>query len=112
MGKNKFFIGVLIGAVAGGAISLIDRQTRKEMKNLSNHMIQLAKEPKALASSTTEIVEKAKLTMQQVNEDMQFICEKVEDLQQLSPQVKELVEETKTVFLPEQQVKVEQDENK
>ena len=31
MGRNKFYKGVMLGAVAGGLLSLLDRSTRQEV---------------------------------------------------------------------------------
>ncbi|AKP46107.1 MULTISPECIES: hypothetical protein [Bacillus] len=101
MGRNKFFAGMFIGAAAGAAVSLLDKSTRSKMSKVCQYVVQIAKDPNRIISSTKEIVEKAKETVKQVNEDVGFIREKVEDLRDLTPQVKELLTEAKDTFLPE-----------
>ncbi|WP_100330375.1 YtxH domain-containing protein [Bacillus xiapuensis] len=100
MGKGKFFAGMAIGAVVGGLITLTDRQTRSEMKEYGKHVYHLAKNPQQIADSSKAVIEKSKEMFQQVNEDVGFIRDKVDSLMDLSPQVKDLVDETKAAFVP------------
>ncbi|MBM7650222.1 uncharacterized protein YoxC [Bacillus ectoiniformans] len=102
MGKAKFFIGMAVGAVVGGGLTLTDRQTREEMKEWGKYLADLAKDPDQLKSTTMELVNRAKSTAEQVNEDVNFIREKVDSLKELTPEVKSLVSETKGTFLPDQ----------
>ncbi|OZI10860.1 hypothetical protein CEW92_14915 [Bacillaceae bacterium SAS-127] len=99
MGKVKFVAGVVIGAVIGGAISLTDRKTREEMNAWGKQACELVKNREQLMDSSKEIINLAKETYEQVNEDIGFIRDKVSSLTELTPQVKELMEETKTTFL-------------
>lgn len=47
--KNQFWKGMLLGAIAGGVISLIDKQTRQAMKEniqkTSNKVVYLVRNP-------------------------------------------------------------------
>ncbi|PAQ15583.1 hypothetical protein CD798_05795 [Bacillaceae bacterium SAOS 7] len=103
MGKVKFVAGVVIGAVIGGAISLTDRKTREEMNAWGKHVCELVKNREQLMDSSKEIINLAKETYEQVNEDIGFIRDKVSSLTELTPQVKELVKETKTTFLSDEE---------
>ncbi|KMY53075.1 MULTISPECIES: hypothetical protein [Bacillaceae] len=101
MGKGKFFTKVAIGAAIGGAIALLDRQTRAEMKEWAVYLFEMAKDPENLSASSREIMNRAKETAQQISEDVSYIRGKVDSLRDLTPEVKDLVDETKSTFLPE-----------
>ncbi|KQU63057.1 hypothetical protein FZC83_06680 [Rossellomorea marisflavi] len=102
MGKSKFFQGVLLGAVAGGLLSLLDKTTRREvgasLKNGSSYISTYAKDPKQLVEASKEVYEKLSVTADQVTRDFRFISEKVDELKGMTPQVKDLIEETKETF--------------
>ncbi|MEK4031086.1 hypothetical protein MKZ02_21510 [Pseudobacillus sp. FSL P4-0506] len=103
MGKGKFFTKVGIGAAIGGAIALMDRQTREEMKEWAIYLFEMAKDPESLSASSKEIVNRAKETAQQISEDVSYIRGKVDSLRDLTPEVKDLVDETKSTFLPDEE---------
>ncbi|MBM7587985.1 gas vesicle protein [Bacillus pakistanensis] len=99
MGKNKFFTGVLIGAAVGGLVSLLDRQTREEVvemtKSCGTELSRYAKHPQLVVESSKEIYEKIRTTAGQIEEDVKFINDKIEDIREITPQVKEIIDETK-----------------
>ncbi|GLY11539.1 YtxH domain-containing protein [Bacillus badius] len=103
MGKGKFFAKAAIGAVIGGAVALMDRQTREEMKEWAVYLFEMAKNPESLSASSKEIISRAKETAQQISEDVSYIRDKVDNLRGLTPEVKELVDETKSTFLPDEE---------
>ncbi|OMP68136.1 hypothetical protein [Domibacillus epiphyticus] len=103
MGKSKFFVSVLAGAAAGGALALLDKSTRSEMSSWAKYLIALAKDPEQLTASSRELIDRATETARQINEDVSFIKGKVDNLKDLTPQVKDLVDETKTTFAPQGQ---------
>ncbi|HZG73349.1 MAG TPA: hypothetical protein VEY51_17575 [Chondromyces sp.] len=107
MGKRKFFIAVAMGAFAGGVVSMLDKNTRGEMKEWGKYLLDLAQDPDRLQSSSKELMDRAKQTAQQISEDVAYIKNKVDDLKGRTPDVKELVEETKETFLPEGETKGE-----
>ncbi|MBW3112747.1 MULTISPECIES: hypothetical protein [Bacillaceae] len=102
MGSNKFFKGVMLGAVAGGLLSLLDRSTRQEvgstLKNSGTYISTYSKNPQQLIESSREVYEKLRTTADQVTRDIQFISDKVEEIKGMTPQVKEIIEETKETF--------------
>ncbi|WP_064094194.1 hypothetical protein [Rossellomorea aquimaris] len=102
MGSNKFFKGIVFGAMAGGLLSLLDRTTRQEvgstLKNSGQYISTYSKNPKQLVDSSREVYEKLKVTADQVSKDIQFISEKVDEIKGMTPQVKEIIEETKETF--------------
>jgi methyl-accepting chemotaxis protein len=102
MGKNLFLKGIIYGALAGGALSLLDKKTRQDMKvNVKKAYEQVSyviAHPGEITGNIKETAEKIRNTIEQVNEDISFITEKVDELRELTPQVKERVKETKNAF--------------
>ncbi|MFB5198219.1 YtxH domain-containing protein [Neobacillus sp. KR4-4] len=100
--KNQFWRGMILGAIAGGAISLLDKQTREVMKaNVQKNTSRLTyvfRNPGEIAEKVKETAEKVKTTVKQVNEDISFITDKVEELRELTPQVTDMIKETKDTF--------------
>ena len=102
MGKNLFFKGIFYGALAGGALSLLDKKTRQDMKvNVKKAYEQVsyvARHPGEITENVKETAEKIRNTFEQVSEDISYITGKVDELRELTPQVKEVIKETKSTF--------------
>lgn len=102
MGKNLFFKGMLYGAIAGGTLSLLDKQTRQIMKrNVKKGYDQVSyvvTHPREITENVKDAAEKIRNTIEQVSEDISYITEKVDDLRELTPQVRGIVKETKSAF--------------
>ncbi|MBO0960677.1 YtxH domain-containing protein [Neobacillus sp. MM2021_6] len=100
--KNQFWKGMLLGALAGGAISLFDKPTREAMKeNLSktsNKVAYIVRNPGEIADKVKGTANKIKTTFEQVSEDISYITDKVEEIKELTPQVTEMMKETKDTF--------------
>lgn len=93
--KNQFWKGMLIGAVAGGAISLFDKNTRAIMKD---NVQKTSKKVYEIVRHPGETVAKIKSTIEQVTEDFSYIAEKVDEFRELTPQVTDIIKETKDTF--------------
>ncbi|WP_045524413.1 YtxH domain-containing protein [Neobacillus niacini] len=102
MGKNLFLKGIFYGALAGGALSLLDKKTRQDMKvNVKRAYEQVnyvVRHPREITENVKETAEKIRNTIEQVSEDISYITGKVDELRELTPQVKEMVKETKNTF--------------
>lgn len=102
MGKNLFLKGMFYGAIAGGALSLLDKKTRQDMKvNVKKAYEQVSyvvRHPGEITENVKETAEKIRNTIEQVSEDITYITGKVDELRELTPQVKEIVKETKSTF--------------
>ncbi|MEY2195171.1 YtxH domain-containing protein [Neobacillus sp. BF23-41] len=100
--KNQFWRGVLLGALAGGAISLLDKQTREVMKEnvqkTTTKVTYIMKNPGEITDKVKETAEKLKTTVKQVSEDISYITDKVEELRDITPQVTDILKETKDTF--------------
>jgi gas vesicle protein len=99
MGTKRFIKGLVFGAMAGGFITLLNKETREDVMNSTKKggefIGRYARDPQLLVESTKEVYEKVRETAQQIGEDMEFINQKVEEIKELSPQVKDLIEDTK-----------------
>jgi gas vesicle protein len=99
MSRKRFWMGMMIGAVAGGAASLLDKSTRQTVKadfiKVSSGVSYVVKHPNEFLEDIKETANKVRATVEQVTEDVAFITEKVEEIRDVPPQVTELVKGTK-----------------
>ncbi|MBV7506365.1 YtxH domain-containing protein [Bacillus sp. sid0103] len=100
--KNQFWRGMILGAIAGGAISLLDKHTREWMKEnvqkTTTKVSYVFRNPGEITDKVKETAEKLKTTVKQVSEDISYITDKVEELRELTPQVSDMIKETKVTF--------------
>jgi gas vesicle protein len=100
--KNQFWRGMILGAIAGGAISLLDKQTRHVMKGnvqkTSTKVSYILRNPGEISDKVKETAEKFKTTYMQISEDISYITDKVEELREITPQVTDILKETKDAF--------------
>jgi gas vesicle protein len=104
---NKFWTGVIAGAVAGGLISLLDRDTRqavgektgKAAKNISYVLTH----PKEIATNLKEKTMAIKNTALQISDEITYIVQKIDEVRELTPEVTGLVKDTKEAFLKEKE---------
>lgn len=105
--SNRFWKGMVIGAVAGGALSLLDKDTRTAMKGnwqkVSHGAAALVKNPSQIVNQVKQSAQNFKTSVEQVGEDLSFIAEKVEELRETTPQVTQLLKETKETFTKKEQ---------
>jgi gas vesicle protein len=99
---NKFWKGILFGALAGGALSLLDKQTRIAMnancRKASSSISYMIKHPKEVTEQVIEVANKIRVTVEDVSEDIHYLTEKIEEIREVTPQVVEIVKETKEAF--------------
>lgn len=102
MGRKKLAKGMFIGALVGGALSLIDRETRREVfaagKKVGNKVLDVLSDPGKTLSGIKEKVEAVQKAYREINEDLRFFVEKAQEIKEASLETKELLEETKEVF--------------
>ena len=103
MSESKFVKGMLVGAIAGAGISLFDRATREDvkfrLKTVSYDVRYYSKNREELKLKLQEKADKLQTVYNQFSQDAQYITGKVEEIKELSPQVKTLVSETKDAFV-------------
>jgi gas vesicle protein len=102
---KKFWKGMLWGALAGGAITLLDKDTRDAMKEncqkATKSVSHLIKNPGEFTNQVKETAIKLKTTVEEIGEDISFIASKVEELKETTPQVTKMLKETKDTFTKE-----------
>jgi gas vesicle protein len=103
MKESMLVKGMLIGAVAGAGISLLDRTTREDVKyrlnNLSSDIKYYAQNREDFKLKLQEKADKIQSVYNQFSQDAQYLSGKVDELKTLSPQVKTLVTDTKDAFV-------------
>jgi len=99
MSSRRFWMGMVLGALAGGAVSLLEKSTRDAVKEdfskVSSGVAYAVKNPTELFEEIKDVANKVRSTVEQVTEDVAFITEKVEEIRDVPPQVTELVKGTK-----------------
>ncbi|AXN39488.1 hypothetical protein CN689_18545 [Peribacillus butanolivorans] len=105
--KSKFMQAVLIGALAGAAVSLFDKNTRSSVlansKSCMNNMKELVKNPNGILNQVRETSSKVRATVEKISDDVSFISQRVEEMKDIPSQVAHVVMETKEVFSAEGQ---------
>jgi gas vesicle protein len=111
--KNQFWKGMLFGAIAGGVISLLDKETRQVMKEniqtVSRKASYIVRNPGEVTQKVKETAVKLKETVEQVGEDISYIVDKVDELRELTPQVTDILKETKGAFSKEEETQLVED---
>lgn len=99
---NTFWKGMLIGALAGGAVTLLDKETRRAVagscKKGTQKVTYCLTHPTEMVQQVKEQTAKLRHTVEQVSEDVSFIAEKVDELREVTPTVAGIVQDTKEVF--------------
>ncbi|MGE7119553.1 YtxH domain-containing protein [Peribacillus sp. NPDC046944] len=103
--KSKFMQAVLIGALAGAAVSLFDKNTRKTVisnsKNGLTCMKEMIQNPSNLLTQVQETSSEFRSTVEKISNDVSFISKRVEEMKNIPSQVANVVMETKEAFTSE-----------
>lgn len=103
MAGSKFGKFIIFGALIGAVASMFDRSTReqvtKKSKNLISEVNFYSKNPDILKLKLQEKKEKYQMVYEQLAGDASYVKEQVEELKTLTPQVKDLVVNTKEAFV-------------
>ena len=101
-GSKRFWLGVVLGALTGGAISLLEKTTRTAVKEdfskVSRSMSYVVKNPEEFLEDIKDTANKVRSTVEQVTEDVHFLAEKVEEIRDVPNEVSELVKGTKATL--------------
>ncbi|MDQ0271557.1 YtxH domain-containing protein [Cytobacillus purgationiresistens] len=93
MGKSLFWKGVLAGAIAGGALSMLDRSTREtakvKCKQTTGNITYYIKHPDEVVHQVKDVSARIKIAAEQVSEDVAFITHTVEDLREAAENTKD-----------------------
>lgn len=103
MKNSKFRNFIVFGAVTGAVVSMFDRSTRNQVVRKSNYLMSqmkfYSKNTDVLKLKLKEQQEKYQSVFEQLSGDITYIKEQVEELKTLTPQVKDLVMDTKDAFV-------------
>lgn len=103
MSKSIFWKGVFLGAIAGGALSLLDQDTRKTVvagcQKTTGKITYYAKHPQEAVDNLKESTMRIRNTIEEVGEEVSFIAGKIDELKEVTPQVSHFVKETKDTFI-------------
>lgn len=103
MSSRKFWKGILLGAIAGGAISLLDRETRQTVlancQETGSKVAHYVKHPQEAVRCVKDSTRRIRTTIEDMSEEISFIAEKVEELREITPQVTDIIKDTKEVLL-------------
>jgi len=103
MSESKFVKGIVIGAIAGAGLSLLDRVTREDVKyklrTVSSDVKYYSKNREDLKLKLQEKADQIQTVYNQFSQDAQYISNKVDELKTLTPKVKTLVIDTKDAFV-------------
>ena len=99
MGKSKFFKGIVLGAMVGGALTLLDKNVRKEMvrygKNAGRQIKNAVINPTETIDAIHGKVTVFRQSLADLNEDVQFIIEKANEMKKLSKETIHVLSEAK-----------------
>ncbi len=97
--KNKLLQGIVVGALAGAAISMLDRSTRESViacsKKKYNQMKDYMENPELVMDQIREKADKIRTTFEDITEDVVFIANQVEVLKEIPQQVVATVKDSK-----------------
>jgi gas vesicle protein len=100
---RKLWKGMLWGALAGGAVSLLDKETRLAVKEscqkAAKSITYVVKNPEEITQQVKEKALQFKTTVEEIGEDISYIADKVEELRETTPQVTKMLKETKDTFI-------------
>ncbi|MEC3840346.1 hypothetical protein [Bacillus amyloliquefaciens] len=103
MKQTRFMAkAILIGAAAGGALSLLHKPTReacfRNMDACRQRAAFYRKNPEALKQEASAKMDQVKIMATTVSDDLSFLNNQISKLKQTTPQVIELLKETKEHF--------------
>ncbi|SES42832.1 hypothetical protein [Psychrobacillus sp. OK032] len=103
MSESKFVKGVVYGALIGGALTMLDNKTRNAVVQKSNSIGRQIKyystNRQELKTTIEDQLMKWKSFYEQINSDATYISQKVNEVKEMTPQVKTLLTDTKEAFV-------------
>lgn len=107
MGKSKFGTFIVLGAIAGAAISLLDRKTRESVvdttKKVTNEVTYYTKNPSLLKERVQNEAQKYQSLYERFSEDAVFLKDKVGEFKEIAPQMKAVVSDAKDALVETKQ---------
>ncbi|MGM7683734.1 YtxH domain-containing protein [Cytobacillus sp. Hm23] len=99
MSANNLFKGMMAGAFVGGVIAMLNKETRKEVVTQGRKAMhttgKFLKDPATLAVKIKDQIHTVRTTIEEIEEDVSFVTTKAHELKQSTPQMIEVVKDTK-----------------
>lgn len=96
--SSKFLKGVFLGALIGGAVSLFDKDTRRDMALKGRKLGQAIKNPKQTSQMIKEKATEIQQAYEQIRNDLTYISDKLYELKDVPPKVTDIITESKKVI--------------
>lgn len=102
MSESKFVKGVICGALVGGALTMFDKKTRNAVvyksRTIGNQIQYYSTNRQELKTILEDQISKWKSFYDQLSSDATYISQKVNEVKEITPQVKTLLTDTKEAF--------------
>ncbi|GAA0341979.1 hypothetical protein GCM10008967_35460 [Bacillus carboniphilus] len=95
MGNSKFLKGVMWGALIGGAVTLLDKETRQEFMQTGKKAGQALRNPKQTTQKIKEKVQDWQEAYEHIRDDVTYISDKLYELKDVPPKVTDIINESK-----------------
>lgn len=106
MSESKLLKGIIIGAVSGALISLLDRKTREHtikcLGKAKDTIVYYVKNRDELEQLISEQVENVQQLYEKTTENVSVIVDKIDEIKELPETVQTIVENTKLKMSPDQ----------
>jgi gas vesicle protein len=103
LSKSRFWQGIIIGAIAGGALSLIDKNTRTSVmyscKKATGKVTYYVKHPRTAVEEMKEFTQNISKTIDVVTDEVSSIAHTINELKEITPYVVDIVMDTKDVMV-------------
>nr|WP_106781167.1 YtxH domain-containing protein [Lysinibacillus timonensis] len=104
MSESKLVKSMIIGALIGGAISMLDRKTREHtinsLKNTKDTVQYYASHRDELQQIIEKKIEQVQKLYETTQDNVSFIKDKIDEVKEIPVAVQDIVEETKTTLNP------------
>lgn len=102
MSGNMLVKGVVYGAIIGGTLTMLDKNTRNAIadksRSVKNQIQYYSENRQELKTTIEDQVTKWKSFYEQISSDATYISQKVNEVKEMTPQVKALLTDTKEAF--------------
>ena len=97
MGNNKFWKGVWWGALIGGAVTLLDKQTRQDLAYSGKKVGEVIKNPKQTVQKVKTAARDMQEAYKNIRDDITYISDKLYELKDVPTRVSDIINESKKV---------------
>lgn len=96
--KNKLIPAVLLGALVGGLVSLVDKSTRENVVSGSKKVVSFAKNPDELKNQFSSASNEPS-KFEQIKEEVLFWKDTIEEIRRNNPELEQSIIDAKDTFM-------------